>query len=450
MTADTQDLRAHHLRRLVGLGGFRRLLAVRYSSQAGDGMFQLGAATLLLFTLSPDKATSASEVAGIIAVTTLPFTLVGPFAGVVIDRWRRQRILVWTNVVRVLVVALALPVVTIESIGQPLFLAAVLVALSVNRFLLATLGAVLPRVVPGQELVPANAIAGIGGSLSTLVGAVLGSIVAELVGEEGGGPELAVVAAMGLYALSALAATRMSVRTLGPELTEPPPPLRHSLGRAATEFADGVRMVVRTRRAWAPIAVMSLLRGLGGLASISALLVFRNLYGGGPGDVGLVLGLFGAGAGVGALLLPAAERRFDLRPESALRLALLVSGIASVVFAPGLSKPRLLAVNLILGAAFAFAKIATDTLVQGALPDRFRGRVFAAYDVLYNAGFLGGALVGALTLTEAERAEPVLVAVGLVAIIAAVVTRTWLAKMPPPVDVETWDEFEAVTGAESA
>lgn len=443
MTGPATTATRHQLRRLVGLRDFRRLLAVRYASQAGDGMFQLGAATLLLFTLSPDEATSASEVAGIIALTTLPFTFVGPFAGVVIDRWRRQRILVWTNVVRVVVVVAALPLVRLDTVGQPLFLAAVLIALSVNRFLLATLGAVLPRVCPGEELVPANAISGVGGSLATLIGAVIGSVVAEVLGEDGGGPELAVVLAMSFYALSSFAATRMPVTGLGPDLSSPLPPLRRSIRQAADEFVDGVRMIASTRRAWAPITVMSVLRGLGGLASISALLVFRNIYGGGPGDVGLVLGLFGLGAGVGAVLLPAVEQRLHLRPETAIRLALVVSGLATLLFSPGLSKPRLLAVNLILGAAFSFAKISTDTLVQGALPDRYRGRVFAAYDVLYNSGFLLGALVGALALPQAERAEGLLIAIGLVSLLVALLSRTWLAKMPPPVDVETWAHLEA-------
>lgn len=400
---------------------------------------------LLLFTLSPTEATSAAEVAGIVALTTLPFTLAGPFAGVVLDRWRRQRIMVWTNLLRVAVVAAVLPVVHHPTVGQPLFLAVVLIALSVNRFLLAALGAVLPRVVPEEVLVPANSIASIGGSIITLAGAAVGGVVADLIGEDTGGPEVAIVLATALYATSALAATRLPAARLGPDRDGPTPPLRQDLRRALAELADGVRRLRASRRAWAPIATMSLMRLLSGLAGIAALLVFRNLYGGGGTEVALVLVMFGVGAGLGALLLTVASRRFGLRPETAITAALVVAGGAVIAGAPGLRQGPLLFANFAVGVAFALGKISADTLVQGALPDRFRGRVFAAYDILYNTGFLLGALIGAAALPTAERAAGLLVGLGVAALVVALVTRPWLRRMPPAVDVASWEAARHLT-----
>ena len=77
------------LRRLLSLRDFRRLFAVRLTSQAGDGMFQIGLATLFFF--SPESAGTATGVATAFAVLLLPFTVVGPWAGVLLDRWRRRR-----------------------------------------------------------------------------------------------------------------------------------------------------------------------------------------------------------------------------------------------------------------------------------------------------------------------------------------------------------------------
>ena len=70
---------------------FRRLFATRLASQASDGTFQVGLASLVFF--SPDRATTPKAVAVAAVITVLPFTVLGPFAGVLLDRWRRQRVL---------------------------------------------------------------------------------------------------------------------------------------------------------------------------------------------------------------------------------------------------------------------------------------------------------------------------------------------------------------------
>lgn len=435
-------LTEHPLRDLFRLPGFVRLLAVRWPSQGGDGAFQLGAASLLLFALDPTEATSATEVAAIVAVTTLPFSFVGPFAGVVIDRWRRQRILVWSNVIRIAIVAVALPLASVHRWGQPLFLTAVVVVLSTNRFFLATVGAVLPKVVPGEALTPANAVATIGGSLAALIGAAGGGYLAGIIGEDTGGPETIVVISSGLFLASVIAAGRLPTDLLGPDRDADVPPLRRELRRATEELVDGVRRIARARRAWAPIVTLSVLRFVTAIASIAALLVFRNVYGAGPTEVGIVLTLFGLGAGIGAAIVTIGDRRFGLRPEASLRASLLIGGAAAVVLSPGLRPWALYGMNLVLGIAFSMAKIPGDTLVQSALPDRFRGRVFAAYDVLYNLGWLLGSIAAAAFLPDARAAEPVLIACGLASLVFWVVARRWLARMPPAVDVETWEEAE--------
>ncbi|MDP8961959.1 MAG: MFS transporter [Actinomycetota bacterium] len=436
--------RRHRFVDLLRLPGFLRLLAVRWPSQAGDGLFQLGAAWLLLFSLSPTEATSGAQLAWVLAVTTLPFSFVGPFAGVVIDRWRRQRILVWTNIVRIVVIAVALPFAYAGILGQVVFLAAVVTVLSMNRFFLATIGAVLPKVVPGQELTPANAVATIGGSIASLLGAALGGVVAGFVGENRGGPEVAILLALAAFVISVIVASRLPVEVLGPDRRGDLPPLRHELSRTFGELVDGVRRIGQTRRAWAPIITLMILRFLTAVAALTTLLVFRNLYLAGPSEIGILLVLFGVGAFLGAAGVSLAERHFGTRPESAIRATLVFGGLTTMAFAPGLRQWALLAMSLFSGVAFATAKIPADALVQSALPDRYRGRVFAVYDVLYNLGFLTGGIVTAATVPTAQTAEPALIASGLASVLIAVLARPWLARMPPPVDVDTWEESQQV------
>jgi len=68
------------LRVLLGYAGFRRLFAVRLFSQASDGIFQVALASTILF--SPERAPSAGAIAAGFAVLLLPFSVLGPFAGV--------------------------------------------------------------------------------------------------------------------------------------------------------------------------------------------------------------------------------------------------------------------------------------------------------------------------------------------------------------------------------
>ena len=89
---------AGDLRAVVRHRDFRRLFATRLTSQAADGAFQAALASLFFF--SPERQTSAGSVAAAFATLLLPYSLVGPFAGVLLDRWRRRQILVVANLLR--------------------------------------------------------------------------------------------------------------------------------------------------------------------------------------------------------------------------------------------------------------------------------------------------------------------------------------------------------------
>ncbi len=130
------------VRQLRGLDGFRRLLAVRLASQFGDGLFAAGLTWLVL--LSPERRQSPEEVAIAAAVLLLPFSIVGPFTGVFLDRWSRRQVLVWGQPVRIVLAVGLIAAGDRTSIVVVYVLA--IASLGVNRFLLAALSAGLPHV----------------------------------------------------------------------------------------------------------------------------------------------------------------------------------------------------------------------------------------------------------------------------------------------------------------
>src|SRR5882757_9287942 len=144
-----------HLRAALRRPDFRRLYSVRLLGQFGDGVFQASLAGAVLF--NPEHQAHAADVAAGFAVVLLPYSLIGPFAGVLLDRWWRQRVLTLANLVRaVAVIGVAAEVAA--GLAGVAFYASALVIISISRFVLSALSAALPRVVAEAELVTANAV----------------------------------------------------------------------------------------------------------------------------------------------------------------------------------------------------------------------------------------------------------------------------------------------------
>ncbi len=168
-----------HLRDVLAVRDFRRLYATRILGQAADGLLQAALATFVLF--SPERQPTAASVAGAFAVLFLPYSLVGPFAGVFLDRWRRRQVLVFANLIRAVIVIAVAVLVAQRHDGLSLAVT-VLVVLGVGRFVLAGLSASLPHVVAGPVLVTANALTPTSGTIAAAVGGLAGIAIRGLAG----------------------------------------------------------------------------------------------------------------------------------------------------------------------------------------------------------------------------------------------------------------------------
>src|SRR4051794_36795023 len=142
-----------NLRAIARNGPFRRLLTVRLSGQFADGLFQASLAGSIVF--NPDKQTDPLGIAIGFMVLLLPYSLVGPFAGVVLDRVRRRNVLVVANVTRAVLVPSVASMIWFGEQGF-LFLAVALITISVNRFFQSGVSASLPHLVDPPRIVTAN------------------------------------------------------------------------------------------------------------------------------------------------------------------------------------------------------------------------------------------------------------------------------------------------------
>src|SRR5258705_429236 len=125
-------------------------------SQFGDGLFAAGLAGAILF--NPERAAGPWAIAGSFAVLYLPYSLLGPFAGALLDRWDRRLVLVCANLGRLLMILAVAALLGSGAEDRPILIAALIVN-GFSRFVSSGLSASLPHVVPREQVVPMNSVA---------------------------------------------------------------------------------------------------------------------------------------------------------------------------------------------------------------------------------------------------------------------------------------------------
>jgi MFS family permease len=413
------------LKQLWPLVDFRRLLTVRLVSQCSDGLFQAGLATLFFF--SPENATTATGVAAAFAVLLLPFTVVGPWAGVLLDRWRRRQVLLVGNLVRTALTVLIAVIMATAGVGPVVYVLA-LVTLSVNRFLLSALSASLPRVVAGPLLLTANSITPTLGTVSAGIGAGIGLLLGLVLPDGGPKDVAALLSAAALMSVASLAATRIDRDRLGPDTRADAGEMRRALSVLARGLVDGARYLVRRGTPGRALGVMAVHRFLYGVVFIASILISRNLLAD-PADAraglltfGVVAGVTGAGFALAIVVTPVVSPLIG--PHGWITVCLLMASATQALLAVTVARPAVLAGSLVLGLAAQGAKIAVDTIVQRDTADEFRGRAFALYDVLYNAAFVGAAALAAVALPDTGWSPAVFALLAAAYLATALVYRT--------------------------
>ncbi|MFD9288214.1 MFS transporter [Streptomyces sp. NPDC060030] len=394
---------------LLRLRNFRRLLAVRLLSQSADGVYQVALATYVVF--SPENETTPAAIASAMAVLLLPYSLVGPFAGVLLDRWPRRQVFLYGNLLRA-ALACCTALLLLSSVPDWLFYASALCVTAVNRFVLAGLSAALPRVVDTERLVLANSLSPTAGTLAATAGGGLALAIRLLT--DGSDAAVVLLGAV-LYLVSALAATSLPRTLLGPDRNLHHVPVRKALTTTAQGLIEGLRHLAERRDAAHALAAITVVRFCYGALTVMVLMLCRYAWSDGESDglafLGLALGASAAGYFVAALLSPWAVGRFGRYGWLAgcAGAAALLEPALGLPFAPA----PMLAAAFILGLVTQGTKIATDTEVQTSVDDAYRGRIFSLYDVLFNAAFVAAAAMSALVLPPDGRSVVVVLTVAV-------------------------------------
>jgi MFS family permease len=356
---------------------FARLLQARLLSQFGDGLFQAFLIDRLVF-LSPDQQGTAAGVARALAVLVIPFSVLGPFAGVLIDRWSRRRILLLTPLVRA---AFAVALIPLHGDGWILYVPT-LVIVSLNRFYLSTAGAVMPLVVPEEDLLVGNSLASAAGTVCTFAGLVIGTQVAGA-----SGPGVLLVAVAVLWPVAAALAMRIShdLRSVSPAGVAD-----DRLTQVPRDLWRGARRLLATPPAIGGIASASYDQVLFGIVSVLSVVVFKQRYQEGVASYGRIIAAGGAGVIAGMFTVGWFESR--LTKSRIVAVAFAVGGLACLAVAPAVI-------------SYPWRKIPIDTIVQETTPDRFRGRVFSLYDLAFSTARVLAAVLAVLLVPRLSTGQ---------------------------------------------
>ncbi|WP_338887795.1 hypothetical protein [Rhodococcus sovatensis] len=417
------------LARLRNSPGAGKLTTIRFAGQFGDGLFQAALSGAILF--NPERESNPAAIAAGFAVLLVPYSVIGPFAGTMLDRWDRRAVLLWANVVRMVLIVATAAVLWTGGGETPLLLLA-LSTVGLSRFVMAGASASLPHVIRTAWLVPMNSILATIGSGFAAAGAGAAVAVIGVVGAGDLGSGVAVAVSASGSVVGTVAAARFARGSLGPAtLTD-----RDDRG-ALEAFADiAAGLKSGAVAVWKSPTVTAAMAGIGahrivfGIDTLVMVLILRETTSsslpGGLAGFGIALGATAVGMLVAAVLTPFLLPRLG-RVRSIVG-ALTLAAVVQVTFIAALTQTSLLIGAFLLGAAGQTIKLTGDASMQTDIDDDHRGRVFALQDTVFNIFFVGALAAAAFAVGPARSdlagdasAHVVVLAGGVVYVLGLVV-----------------------------
>ncbi len=317
---------------------------------------------------------SGLKVTGAVIAEILPVLMLGPVAGAVADRLPRIRVMVLADLWRMALAAM-LPLASHHLAA----IYAVAFGLSAGTvFFSPATAAAVPSIVSEDELIAANSALWSAAVVSQIA---LAPLAGALVAAWGAGPAFYFNAVT--FGFSALTLARLRL---------PRPPLPVPAGSRAGRVVEGVRLLAGDRLLRL-LAIVQLLAALsaGATSALLVVLAERHLHAG-PGGFGLLLGAIGAGAALGPLVL--ARLASNPRRPALIFGPYLLRGAVDLILAATRSLPIAMGALALYGVGTSTGMVTYSALLQSHVPAGTRGRVFAGFDMIWQAGRLASLALG--------------------------------------------------------
>ncbi len=350
-----------------------RLLLAQTIGAFGDRIHQMA---LLSFMMAVSYSTNTTKhIADITTWGILPTAVFGPFAMTLVDRWPWKRIMLMSTLFRC-TLALAMPAILLTWYN--------IHTAWITAFLLGTFAAVfapcrlaiMPNLVPKNQLLTTNAISSQVGNFATLVGVPVGGYLVDVIGRN-----------TCFYLDGAaffIAAFLVVLLKLGFTKSKPPP--EHSSQRPSEDLKEGLRYLRNHHDIRLTLLFFSFLTLVSSFLYVCLLSYSIEVLGLKERGMGQLLGILGLGMAIGAALL-VWKPRLGEHPRLPY-LGLAGAGVLIWRMSQGGSSHFIAALLLGIGFCGIMSLVPNDTYLQHHVPDKVRGRVFVVRGVFQGAIWL--------------------------------------------------------------
>lgn len=380
-------------------------------SNFGDRLNQM-ALIGLIYARTPG---STIELAKLLSFTVLPVFLIGPIAGIYVDRWNRKYTMISCDLLRGLLVLLIPFFIVYSESMVPIYIL-VFIIFSITRFFLPSKLSIIPDIVHKDRLLLANSLTSTTRMIATIIGFGFGGIIVAHIGAKGGFYIDSVT-----YFISALLVSFVAIKLkekIG--ASHPREKLRKIIKKTVLgDIKEGllylrdnkdIRMVANT--------MFLIMAGVGSVYIIIIVFIQEMLHSS-TEHLGFLAMFLGAGLFLGSL----AYGRFgaNLSKKSVINFCLAVTGVIIAIFARSLKiwPYFFIAAGLsaLLGIFSSPIIVSSNTMLHEVMLDKMRGRVFSSLDIIMHIAFL---LFMVLTSLIAESVSKVLILIVIGAVFSII------------------------------
>ncbi len=353
----------------------------------------------LIALMSVRSPGSTLNLAKLLSFTIIPVFIIGPVAGVYVDRYPRKKIMIISDILRgMFIISIPLLLMDIKDKILPIYIA-VFFSYSVTRFFLTSKLSIIPDLVTNSELLAANSLSSTTAMIAAVLGFGVGGLLVELVGIKGG-----FYIDSFTFFLSAAMLFLISVKEINAASGEAKNNAKHK--PMFREFAEGINYILRDLKVLFVSGIQFLLMSGVGAVYVVIIVFIQETLGSATRHLGFLVMFLGAGLFLGSVLFGGFGKEFS--KTKVIFSSLVLCGIIIIGFTllvklfSSFWVAALLA--FIIGLSISPIAISNNTLLHEVIPSEMRGKVFSSLEIISHIAFLSFMFLSALLGEYLDRA----------------------------------------------
>ena len=389
-------------------------------SQLGDRLSQM-ALIALVYTKSPG---STLGIAKILSFTLIPVFLIGPIAGVYVDRWDRRRIMYISDLLRATLVLCIAVLLINKNLGWVYLI--IFIIFSIGRFFVPAKMAIIPDLVDKKHLLMANSLVNTTGMIAAVLGFGVSGIVVEKLGAQGGFYLDTLSFLVSGSCIFLIAKKTMSLASLKKVSREAVEEFRKSV---LEDLKEGLLYFFKEKKLRFTAAIIFSLWAALGAVYVVIIVFIQQILHSATKDLGLLIMFMGIGLFSGSLVYGKFGQQVS--HYKIIFTSLILSGIMLIIFGLGINRYPYFAVaaalSFILGIFISPIMIATNTIIHKVSANHMMGKIFSSLEIVIHLGFLSFMFLSSLLVERFKISHlSIIITVGIVIVLlgtANLITR---------------------------